>query len=336
MTRFKQWAVIPVALVASVAALVGLAASRADAIVGGQPVAASHPYTGDIGSLNYDPGDGSGWQHRCGTTEIARFPDRVSVTTLAGALHVQISAQRVSGLVGTSWWEINSHCVTQLDPVPSPAPLPTSALQIGYGSVNRSEQSTVPVEKVIVHPWWNWGMTTGPDGQVGDVSLLVTPIVPARPAFIGPSRLGEVLRAYGWGYTTVVPGTEPLPDQLNELDMTVVPDSGCANAQPGPSAGEVCLRNPTGTLCFGDSGTGAQHDGMLIGSASRIEGDPSGNCAIGGAVETDVSYYGGWIVTSIVGTVTVTPGRVAAIGSAKARVAAYTWSASFRASLAHQ
>jgi hypothetical protein len=117
-------------------------------------------------------------------------------------------------------------------------------LRVTLGSDRRSQQTTYPVSRVVVDPWWNWDATTGPGGQLGDLALLGGPVrLPERPATIAPTHVGQALTVLGWGYTTKTP-PGPVPDELQRLTVTEIPSQSCANADPAITAGEFCINDP--------------------------------------------------------------------------------------------
>ena len=241
-------------------------------IVGGQPAAQPYPFEA---SLLFDHGDGAGPRFHCGASLIARIG-------------------------GLSWFETNGHCVTQDNP-PSATPLPAAALRIGLGSTLRSQQTLYPVARVVVNPWWNWGATTGPDGQLGDIALVAVPVrVPEQPVRIGASWVGQQVTVIGWGLTTE-DASGSLPDGLRQLTVIRINAGNCAGADPAITGGEFCIDNPGGTAgpCFGDSGSAALHHGLLVGSASR---GVDNTCGTGPGIYTDVTDYLPWIASTVLGS----------------------------------
>jgi secreted trypsin-like serine protease len=262
-----------VALGLAAGAAVSMLATPASAIVGGETASQQYPYEA---TLLYDHGTGP--RMHCGANLIAR-------------------------LGGSSWFETNGHCATQYNP-PSAMPLAASALTIALGSIQRSRQVRYPVSRVVVQPWWSWDVTTGPDGQLGDIALIEVPVrVPEQPVRVATTHVGQRLTVIGWGYTSTGP-TAALSDTLQQLQVTEIPASNCAGADPGITSGEFCINvpRPGAGPCAGDSGSAALHDGQLVGSASRGVGDDAGTCGTAPGIYTDVAYYLPWIVRTILGS----------------------------------
>lgn len=271
----------PVGTVAPTVQNAALASSIGPNIVGGSPASPdAYPFEA---SLLLDRRTGDGPQFHCGATLIAK-------------------------LRGTSWYETQAHCVTD-DQTPSAATLDPAQLTIATGSSLRSEQTTYPVDLVVAHPDWNWGITTGPGGRIGDIALVRVPqVVPEQPALIGADRIGQTVRLIGWGLTTQAADGD-LPDGLIQLDTHVVPDRDCAASEPTIGPGETCLLNPDGAgPCFGDSGSAALRSVgdryELVGSTSRGVGDASGRCGVPGDddIVTTTASYLPFMLSTILGS----------------------------------
>lgn len=223
-------------------------------IVGGQPANQTYPAEG---TLLLDQGHGPAFH--CGVTLVAKH-------------------------LGVSWFAGNAHCGTVQG---TPTLISPSALSIGLGSNDRTQQDTYPVSRNIDEPFWNWNVPTGPDGELGDVALFAVPVlVPAKPMLILPSRIGEALRIIGWGFTTTDTAGHPtgdLPDGLQQLDVREIAPHNCSTADPGIATGEFCINSPNSAgPCFGDSGSAGTIEfagrPALVGSLSRGDNDDAGTC----------------------------------------------------------
>ncbi|SFS54594.1 S1 family peptidase [Saccharopolyspora flava] len=111
---------------------------------------------------------------------------------------------------------------------------------------------------------------------------------------------GTPTRIIGWGQTCPETGCGEVPTNLQELDTSIVDDSGCQGID---GAGEICTDNPGGDsgACYGDSGgpqiKGTEGNWELIGATSR-SGNGNSTCATGPSIYTDVTAFADWITTT--------------------------------------
>lgn len=267
------------AALAVVVAPTASATSVGPNLVGGSPASTPYPFEA---SLLLDQETGNGPQFHCAASLIAEFGH-------------------------DSWYETNAHCVTDFV-TPSAATFAASQLTIAAGSNYRSQQVDYPVDLVVAHPDWDWGITTGPGGRIGDIALVrVSQRVPAQPVLVGTDHIGQTVRLIGWGLTTQ-DASGPQPDELNQLDTRVASADNCTSDTSNIGPGETCLvnRHDTGG-CFGDSGsaalkvTGGRY--TLVGSISRGVSDDSGVCGVAGDndIVTETADYVPWMISTILG-----------------------------------
>nr|WP_042180050.1 serine protease [Kibdelosporangium sp. MJ126-NF4]CEL14182.1 secreted trypsin-like serine protease [Kibdelosporangium sp. MJ126-NF4]CTQ88549.1 secreted trypsin-like serine protease [Kibdelosporangium sp. MJ126-NF4] len=178
-------------------------------------------------------------------------------------------------LVHPRWVATAGHCIQRV-----------TEFQVRIGSVHRSSGGEVansasfavlPGDFVLVQL---------------DRAVSATPIprVPARPA------VGSGLRLLGWGQTCASwwGCQPPLPEDLRQLDTTLVDAARCPSGRITP-ASEICVSNVGGKgACYGDSGGPAiqKVDGRwaVVGLTSR-SGVNNIDCATGPAIYTDIVAY---------------------------------------------
>ncbi|UJW33421.1 serine protease [Saccharothrix sp. AJ9571] len=162
--------------------------------------------------------------------------------------------------------------------------------QVRVGTTNRTSGGTVArVAQRIAHP-------------SADLALLrLQTAVPQAPITIASTSgaVGTATRIIGWGQTCAQPGGCGAPVTLQELNTSIVADSGCGGIS---AASEICTGNPGGNkgACYGDSGgpeikqvSGAW---QLIGATSRSGGGSV--CATAPSIYVDVPYFRNWIRTN--------------------------------------
>lgn len=124
----------------------------------------------------------------------------------------------------------------------------------------------------------------------GDMALLRL----ARPSGHTPIPMadsapaGTRIRLLGWGQTCPTRGCGPAPENLQQLDTSVLNDYACSI---GPD--ELCVNGGNGQgACFGDSGgpaiAGYQGSWRLVGTTSR---GTDWTCATSPSIYNDVTYH---------------------------------------------
>ncbi|KAJ2286822.1 hypothetical protein IW141_005165, partial [Coemansia sp. RSA 355] len=184
-------------------------------------------------------------------------------------------------------------------------PEPPSAVQIGFGSNNLTQQTHVKAQEIYLHPQFD------PTNTSNDIALvIINPInefnESVKPAVIYNGELpqGLELVAVGWGLTSASGTSDDLPDQLQQTFIVVGERAECRKLIPdyeSSNGPQICTQNslkPGADTCQGDSGTGVfvTNNGTtflagLTSFGASPEGDPT--CALnnGLAVYTHVFYY---------------------------------------------
>ena len=135
----------------------------------------------------------------------------------------------------------------------SARPAPAAAVEgvAVRAGTDRTAGPLVEAAEVVIRPGWSWG--AGP-GRVDDAALIrpASPLRGVSPLRLADARRGQVVRAQGWGITSI-DATQP-PTVLQAATMRVVRAERCAGMMPGMTAGEVCVAAPAAHACYGDSG----------------------------------------------------------------------------------
>lgn len=288
--RFLAAAAVAVGLLVPAAP----AMAESPAIVGGSPATEVYPF---LGSLQLDKNGDPNW-HDCGVTLInPNFAETNAhcVSNEPSSGPDAAAAERHFG----NWLSTSADpAVDYSDP---------SAYHIRFDSNDRLHGGIVRhVSKIILNPYWNWAVTLGPAGEVGDIALLQldSPVTTLAPAVVQEADASKVAREVGWGYTDEAgepADPTPTPEFLNQLDVPVSDSSACDGN--GIGTGEICLGGQGGGICNGDSGSPALQTlsdapewRLIVGSVSRIAHDTCGDVGEG-AVYTDVQYYVPWILS---------------------------------------
>ncbi|KAJ2810377.1 hypothetical protein H4S07_002700 [Coemansia furcata] len=182
-----------------------------------------------------------------------------------------------------------------------------SAVTVGYGRSDKSQQPRVNVQKIIFPDTYN--STSGVDDiallQV-NLTQLISPNVNRIPVYIGNVEPGDSLTFMGWG--SVKPIGLASNNALNYANLTVGDDSTCGHVDlyQNSNGRAVCTRNkltPGVAPCLGDyGGPLITYDGgipKLVGVFSTFVIQ---NSATGGALDycgnnntlayyTHVGYY---------------------------------------------
>lgn len=190
-----------------------------------------------------------------------------------------------------------AHCASDQASAPTPIPVTGPQITVRVGSTSRSVGGqTATGMAVFLHPDWQWA--TNPTAPVSDLALveLDHPIlgVPLLPLDGRPADADASVRLIGWGLTAY-PGTAAdLPDRLQQLDTTQLPNTACTGGFIG--VGEICVGPGA---CPGDSGspalTGRPWSQVGIASRETDQTDPCGQPT----VYTDTTVYADWIRTTI-------------------------------------
>ncbi|MET8630678.1 serine protease [Kitasatospora sp. NPDC004669] len=227
------------------------------------------------------------------SAHAAAGPDIVGGGSASQTYSFMVSLQDSNGhecgasLISPTWAVTAAHCVDGSS---------AADFTVRVGSTDRTNGGEVSaVSQFIPHPSYN-----SASGNNYDIALiqLATP-VQATPIGIADSSpaVGTAIRLLGWGQEQPQRGADNGPDQLKELDTSVV-GSGCAEGFDAHS--ELCVNNPQGPdgsnqgACYGDSGgpAVAQVAGAwrLVGATSRA-GSADSTCAVAPSIYTDVTAY---------------------------------------------
>lgn len=193
-----------------------------------------------------------------------------------------------ASLIDDQWALTAAHCVTDVDPA-------TLGLRIGSAD-HTSGGTEAGVSDVVVHPDY---ATESPQGDIALLQLDRT--VSAEPVDIAEQAgpVGTSTRIIGWGLTCRTRGCGQPPEQLQELETSLVADAQCTLGFID-GATELCTGSDKAlsNACFGDSGgpqlQGEPGDWKLIGVTSRL-GSPVPVCGTAPSVYTDATAYSEWI-----------------------------------------
>lgn len=199
-----------------------------------------------------------------------------------------VSLQNTSGghfcggsLIKANWVVTAKHCVQGRTPASTRARI---------GTTNRTSGGTLATaSRIVVHP--------SEDLALVQLSTSVTQTPAKISTTSGPN--GTATRIIGWGQTCPSPnGCGAAPVTLQQLDTSIVADSGCAGIR---ASTEICTNNTDGTkgACYGDSG-GPEIKSVggvweLIGATSRSGGGAT--CATAPSIYVDVPSLRSWIST---------------------------------------
>jgi Trypsin/F5/8 type C domain len=184
-----------------------------------------------------------------------------------------------ASLIRPTWILTARHCVTGANDVAS-AP---QTLTFRVGSLQRDSGGTVAQGKRVIRNDNGWD--TGLVELTAPVAVQPVDIATSAPA-------GSTVRLIGWG-CTVDPGCNTLPNVLQQLDTSILPDSSCGTDQHN-----LCLNDPDGWRgnCYGDSGGPAL---LASGSGWVVAGTSSGNlsstCGKGLSVFSELPSLKSWI-----------------------------------------
>ncbi|MFE0460703.1 S1 family peptidase [Kitasatospora sp. NPDC058965] len=213
--------------------------------------------------------------------------------TYSFMISLQQDGSHVCGasLISPTWAVTAAHCVSGATP---------DQFTVRVGSTDRTGGGEVTgLSRIVVHPNYSTN---------NDIALLqLSSPVQAAPIRIADSApVGTATRLLGWGQETPQPGGDGGPDQLKELDTSLVAD-GCAEGFDAGS--ELCVNNPQGPdgsnqgACYGDSGGPAiarvNGDWQLIGATSRSGGDAT--CAVNPSIYTNVTAFADFVRTTTAG-----------------------------------
>ncbi|KAJ2442323.1 hypothetical protein IWW46_003087 [Coemansia sp. RSA 2440] len=230
-----------------------------------------------------------------------------AANTFPSVVSIEIHNAGSSGLCGGTLINDHTvvtagHCMYNYNTL---KPEPPSAVQIGFGSNNLTQQTHVKAQEIYLHPQFD------PTNTSNDIALvIINPInvfnESVKPAVIYNGELpqGLELVAVGWGLTSASGTSDDLPDQLQQTFIVVGERAECRKLIPdyeSSNGPQICTQNslkPGADTCQGDSGTGVfvTNNGTtflagLTSFGASPEGDPT--CALnnGLAVYTHVFYY---------------------------------------------
>ncbi|MFE2408529.1 S1 family peptidase [Kitasatospora sp. NPDC059408] len=205
---------------------------------------------------------------------------------------LQQGGQHICGasLISPTWAVTAAHCV---------AGGTADQFTVRVGSGDRTSGGEVAsLARVVPHPNYSTN---------NDIALLqlAAPVQATPIALADSAPAGTATRLLGWGQETPQPGGDNGPDQLKELDTSLLP-SGCAEGFDASS--ELCVNNPQGPdgsnqgACYGDSGGPAiaQINGewRLLGATSRA-GGTSPTCAVDPSIYTNVTAFKDFIQSTM-------------------------------------
>jgi hypothetical protein len=141
-------------------------------------------------------------------------------------------------------------------------------------------------DTVRIHPGFDFGAGAGSADDVAVIALTselhesddVRPIPLA--AGEGPPEEGTAVELYGFGEEE--PLSEEFDESLNKIRLTTTFSGDCGSA--GDSAVLLCASSPSGSGCFGDSGSGVVEQGVvpeLLGVMDFIESPREQPCHAG-------------------------------------------------------
>jgi secreted trypsin-like serine protease len=196
-----------------------------------------------------------------------------------------------ASLISPTWAVTAAHCVSGSTP---------DQLTVRVGSADRTSGGELAgLSRIVVHPNYNTN---------DDIALLqlASPVQAAPIRIADSAPVGTATRLLGWGQETPEPGGDGGPDQLKELDTTLVA-SGCAEGFD--AATELCVNNPQGPdgsnqgACYGDSGgpaiTLVNGEWQLIGATSRSGGGST--CAVDPSIYTNVTAFKDFVQSTMAG-----------------------------------
>lgn len=187
-----------------------------------------------------------------------------------------------AALIAPEWLATAKHCIVRANPNPD-------TVRVGGTTLDSGEE--IPIEEAIPGPG-------GENAILGADFGLIKLAKPASSEPIGittaPLDEGAEVRIMGHGLTCPTRGCGEPPEQLQELDTTLV--NGCL-LQDWET--ELCVGEPSGKgACFGDSGgplvTKANGRWELGGTTSRL-GGLIPYCASAPSVYNNVVHYQDWI-----------------------------------------
>jgi secreted trypsin-like serine protease len=185
-----------------------------------------------------------------------------------------------AALIAPQWLATAKHCIVRANP---------DTVRVGGTTLNSGEE--IPIEEAIPRPG-------GEDAILGADFALIKLAKPSTSAPVGivsgPLDNGAHVRIIGHGLTCPSRGCGEPPEQLQELDTTLV--SGCLLQD---TETELCVGDRSGKgACFGDSGsplaTKANGRWELGGTTSRL-GGLIPLCASAPSVYNNVLHYRDWI-----------------------------------------
>jgi hypothetical protein len=181
------------------------------------------------------------------------------------------------------------HCLTEPDDSQSPA----SVLTFRIGSVHpNSGGSLAQAKRVVRHD---------DSADIGLVEL--TAPVTDKPISIAASApVGSPLRLIGFGCTVDPTNGCNLPDTLQQIDTSILPDKTLPDGTTCGGENLLCVSNPDGSrgACNGDSGGPAV---IKAGGEWTLAGATSGGtsdlCGQGPSEYVDVPHLRPWIESNI-------------------------------------